>query len=76
VNIVHPYRGDLVIDLVAPDGTAYRLKNSSSVDGADNVVTTFPVNLADERADGAWKLSARDLYRSDAGSINTWTLAL
>ncbi len=76
VNIVHPYRGDLVIDLVAPDGTTYRLKNSSSVDGADNVVTTFPVNLADERADGAWKLSARDLYRSDAGSINTWTLTL
>src|SRR6266542_1170251 len=26
VHIVHTYRGDLVIDLIAPDGTAYRLK--------------------------------------------------
>ncbi len=76
VDIVHPYRGDVVIDLVAPDGTAYRLKNGSSVDGADNIVATFPVDLAGERADGAWKLSVRDLYRGDAGSIDTWTLTL
>ena len=30
VSIRHPYRGDLVIDLIAPDGTAYRLKNSDA----------------------------------------------
>ena len=49
VNIVHTYRGDLVIDLVAPDGTAYRLKNSSYFDGADNVNATYTVNLSAAR---------------------------
>jgi Zn-dependent metalloprotease len=76
VNIVHTYRGDLVVDLVAPDGTAYRLKNSSSTDSADNVATTYTVNLSAEAANGAWKLQARDVYSVDTGYINTWTLTL
>ncbi|GAA4418844.1 hypothetical protein GCM10023148_17660 [Actinokineospora soli] len=74
VNIVHTYRGDLVIDLIAPDGTAYRLKNSSSSDGADNVVATYTVNASTEVANGAWKLQVRDVYRADTGYINSWKL--
>src|SRR5690606_10505991 len=61
VNIVHTYRGDLVIDLVAPDGTSYRLKNSSILDGADNVVATYTVNLSSEQANGTWRLQVRDV---------------
>nr|BFE71537.1 hypothetical protein GCM10020092_048380 [Actinoplanes digitatis] len=76
VNIVHTYRGDLVVDLVAPDGTAYRLKNSSSSDSADNVNTTYTTNLSSEVRDGAWKLQVRDVYSVDTGYINTWTLTL
>ncbi|MEV6596307.1 M4 family metallopeptidase [Actinoplanes sp. NPDC051346] len=76
VNIVHTYRGDLVIDLVAPDGTAYRLKNSSGIDSADNVNTTYTTNLSSEAGNGAWKLQVRDVYRIDTGYINTWTLTL
>ncbi len=76
VNIVHTYRGDLVIDLVAPDGTAYRLKNSSYFDGADNVNTTYTVNLGSEAANGTWALRVRDVYAQDTGYINTWTLTL
>ncbi len=76
VNIAHTYRGDLVIDLVAPDGSSYRLKNSSAFDSADNVNTTYTANLGSEAADGAWKLSVRDVYSSDTGRINTWTLTL
>jgi choice-of-anchor B domain-containing protein len=74
VDIRHTYRGDLVIDLVAPDGTAYRLKNSSSSDSADNVVTTYTVNASSEVANGTWKLQVRDVYRSDTGYINSWSL--
>ncbi|HET9382295.1 MAG TPA: S8 family serine peptidase, partial [Streptomyces sp.] len=44
VDITHSYRGDLVVDLVAPDGSAYRLKSSSTSDSADNVVATYTVN--------------------------------
>ncbi|GAA4453160.1 hypothetical protein GCM10023170_042990 [Phytohabitans houttuyneae] len=74
VNIVHTYRGDLVIDLVAPDGTAYRLKNSSSSDSADNVNATYTVNLSGEAANGTWSLRVQDVALFDTGYINTWTL--
>ncbi len=74
VNIVHSYRGDLVIDLIAPDGTAYRLKDSSTSDSADNVIATYTVNASSEVANGVWKLQARDTYASDIGNINSWKL--
>jgi subtilisin family serine protease len=76
VNIVHTYRGDLVIDLVAPDGTAYRLKNSNILDGADNVDTTYPVDLSAEAADGVWSLRVRDVFFGDTGYLNSWSLTL
>ncbi|NJP30650.1 S8 family peptidase [Micromonospora thermarum] len=76
VNIVHTWRGDLVVDLVAPDGSAYRLKNSSYWDSADNVNATYTVNLSTEAANGTWRLQVRDVYAGDTGYINTWTLTL
>nr|WSW66703.1 M4 family metallopeptidase [Streptomyces sp. NBC_00995] len=74
VDITHTYRGDLVIDLVAPDGTAYRLKNSSSSDSADNVQTTYTVNASSEVANGTWKLRVQDVYSGDTGKINSFKL--
>ena len=76
VNIVHTYRGDLVIDLLAPDGSAYRLKNSSSSDSADNVNTTYTANVSGEAADGTWRLQVRDVYSFDTGYLNSWTLTV
>ncbi|REF96410.1 subtilisin family serine protease [Asanoa ferruginea] len=76
VNIVHTWRGDLVVDLVAPDGSAYRLKNSSGSDSADNVNATYTVNLGSEAANGTWSLRVQDVARLDTGYINTWTLTL
>ncbi|MBQ1074152.1 S8 family serine peptidase [Micromonospora sp. C31] len=76
VNIVHTYRGDLVVDLVAPDGSSYRLKNSSFWDGTDNINTTYTANLSSEAANGTWQLRVRDVYSGDTGYINTWTLTL
>ncbi len=74
VDITHTYRGDLVIDLVAPDGSAYRLKNSSSSDSADNVNTTYTVNASSEAANGTWKLKVQDVYSGDTGKINSFKL--
>ncbi|MFF5894584.1 M4 family metallopeptidase [Streptomyces argenteolus] len=71
VNITHTYRGDLVLDLVAPDGTAYRLKNSSSSDSADNVVATYTVNASSEVANGTWNLRIQDAYSGDTGTFNS-----
>ncbi|MGY5004042.1 M4 family metallopeptidase [Streptomyces sp. st115] len=74
VDITHTWRGDLVVDLVAPDGTNYRLKNSSSGDSADNVVETYTVNASSEVANGVWKLKVQDLARQDTGRINSFKL--
>ncbi|WP_424212321.1 M28 family metallopeptidase [Streptomyces sp. BI20] len=74
VNIVHTYRGDLQIDLIAPDGTAYRLKNSSTSDSADNVVASYTVNASSEVANGTWKLQVKDVAAQDTGYINSWKI--
>ncbi|AIS01152.1 S8 family peptidase [Streptomyces glaucescens] len=74
VDITHTYRGDLVIDLVAPDGSAYRLKSSSTSDSADNVLTTYTVNASGEVANGTWKLRVRDVAAQDTGRLNSWKL--
>ena len=76
VNVVHTWRGDVVLDLIAPDGTAYRLKNSSSGDSADNINATYTVNASSEAANGTWRLRARDVYRLDTGYIDSWTLTV
>ncbi|MFE5245340.1 MULTISPECIES: M28 family metallopeptidase [unclassified Streptomyces] len=74
VDIKHTYRGDLVVDLLAPDGTAYRLKNSSSSDSADNVIATYTVNASSEVANGSWKLRVQDVAAQDTGYIDSWQL--
>ncbi|MHC0429757.1 S8 family peptidase [Streptomyces sp. O3] len=74
VDIVHTYRGDLVIDLIAPDGTAYRLKNSNSGDSADDVHATYTVDASSELAAGDWKLRVQDVYWGDTGYIDSWSL--
>ncbi len=74
VDITHTYRGDLVIDLVAPDGTSFRLKAASSSDSADNVLTTYSVNASAESANGTWKLRVQDTAALDTGRINSWKL--
>ncbi|WP_433273144.1 S8 family peptidase [Actinosynnema sp. CS-041913] len=73
VNILHTYIGDLVVDLVAPDGTVYNLHNRSG-GSADNISKTFSVNASSETASGTWKLRVRDQAAIDTGRIDTWTI--
>ncbi|WP_079125129.1 M28 family metallopeptidase [Streptomyces lushanensis] len=74
VDIKHTWRGDVVIDLVGPSGTAYRLKNSSSSDSADNVIATYTVNASAEVASGLWRLRVQDVASQDTGYIDSWRL--
>jgi secreted trypsin-like serine protease len=75
VHIVHTYRGDLVVTLVAPDGSTYNLSNRSG-GGTDNIDQVFTVNLSSEARNGAWKLRVQDAAAADTGRIDTWTLKL
>ncbi|MGW2298229.1 M4 family metallopeptidase [Streptomyces violaceorubidus] len=73
VDIVHTWRGDLQIDLVAPDGSTYRLKNSGN-DPAADVHETYTVNASSESANGTWKLRVQDQGPADTGYIDAWRL--
>ncbi|MER7816052.1 S8 family serine peptidase [Streptomyces sp. NPDC096153] len=74
VDIKHTYRGDLVLSLVAPDGSVYLLEDVPDGDGADNVVKTYTVNASSEAAAGTWKLRVRDTAAQDTGRIDAWNL--
>ncbi|UQX03071.1 M4 family metallopeptidase [Streptomyces sp. RerS4] len=73
VNIVHTYVGDLKVDLVAPDGSLYNLRNRTG-GSADNIVQAFTVNASSEVAQGVWKLRVADMAGADVGYINSWKL--
>ncbi len=73
VNIVHTYIGDLVVSLVAPDGSVYTLHNRTG-GSADNINTTYNVNLSGEALNGTWNLRVQDAAGGDVGYINSWSV--
>ncbi|WP_405096016.1 proprotein convertase P-domain-containing protein [Micromonospora sp. NBC_01412] len=75
VDIVHTYIGDLVVSLVAPDGSVYALHNRTG-GSTDNINQTYPVDLSSETSNGTWRLRVQDAASGDVGYINSWTLKL
>jgi carboxypeptidase T len=75
VHIVHTYRGDLVVSLMAPDGSAYVMHNRAG-GSSDNLDQVFTVNASTEVANGTWRLRVQDAGPADVGYINSWTLTL
>ncbi|MFE9763268.1 S8 family serine peptidase [Streptomyces sp. NPDC005808] len=74
VSIVHTYIGDLQVQLIAPDGTAYTLKAYTTGGSTDNINTTYSVNASTEVANGVWKLRVSDNAAQDVGRIDSWAL--
>ncbi|MFB7233548.1 S8 family peptidase [Streptomyces sp. NPDC056269] len=74
VNIVHTYIGDLQVQLIAPDGSAYTLKAFGTGGSSDNINTTYSVNVSSEVANGTWKLRVTDNANADTGKIDAWGL--
>ncbi|GAA4448036.1 S8 family serine peptidase [Actinokineospora soli] len=74
VEITHSYVGDLVIDLVAPDGTSYNLKKAGGGKGTGGINETYTVDLSAEARNGTWKLQVADVWRYDSGTLTSWTL--
>ena len=73
VRIIHTYIGDLKVDLVAPDGSVYVLHNRTG-GSADNIITSYNVNLTSELKNGTWKLRVNDNYSGDTGYIDSWSI--
>jgi serine protease len=73
VTIYHTYKGDLKVDLIAPDGSVYVLHNRSGGSG-DNIIQTFTVNASSEAANGTWKLRVNDNANGDTGYLDKWSM--
>ncbi|MFD0275331.1 S8 family serine peptidase [Kitasatospora sp. NPDC127111] len=74
VDIKHTYRGDLVVSLVAPDGTVRLLEDFPDSDSTDDVAKTYTVNASANAANGTWKLRVKDGAAGDTGIIDAWNL--
>ncbi|MER5349292.1 S8 family serine peptidase [Kitasatospora sp. NPDC002551] len=74
VAVKHTYRGDLVLSLVAPNGTVYLLEDFANSDSADDVSKTYTVNASASPADGTWKLRVKDGASGDTGTVDAWNL--
>jgi secreted trypsin-like serine protease len=75
VHIVHTFIGDLVVDLVAPDGSVYNLHNRTG-SSTDNINQSYARNLGSEVANGTWNLRVRDAASQDVGRIDSWKITL
>jgi carboxypeptidase T len=73
VDITHTYRGDVVIDLIAPNGVVIPLK-SSAADSADDVKVTYTKDLSAYALNGTWRLRVRDVDQADSGRLNSWSI--
>jgi subtilisin-like proprotein convertase family protein len=78
-SLTHTFRGDLVIQVVAPNGQVATLSNRAG-GAADNfAVTDLDITsafTAGAAATGTWQLFVRDLAAQDVGRINAFSLKI
>ncbi|MBL3670499.1 proprotein convertase P-domain-containing protein [Streptomyces sp. M2CJ-2] len=74
VDVTHEWRGDVSIDLVAPDGTSYPIKSTSETEDGGDIKATYAIDASASPADGAWKLQVRDASDGSTGTLNGWSL--
>lgn len=82
VEITHPYRGDLQIELISPSGQRALLRSSTG-DSRDNIHETYSEEstpslraLIGEEAKGNWVLHVRDLAYVDKGTLDRWAITI
>ena len=80
VDITHPSRGDLKVELVAPSGVVTTLYDGvrSGINPEANLVGALPIatQLQGQAAQGTWQLRVGDYERGDTGTLNAWTLTV
>ena len=80
VDITHPFRSDLKIDLVAPSGVATTLYDGvrDGINPEANIVGELPITTAlqGQAAKGTWQLRVGDYEKEDTGTLNPWNLTI
>src|SRR3546814_5214933 len=61
------------LDLVAPDGSVYKLHNRSG-GSSNDIDKTYTVDLSGESLNGTWNLRVKDSGRGDTGTLNSWSV--
>ncbi|MFD4370171.1 S8 family serine peptidase [Streptomyces sp. NPDC058486] len=74
VDIKHPYRGDLTLELVAPDGAAWPLKDATYEEPGKDLITTYALDASTVPANGTWTLRVADAYSGYTGHLDSWSL--
>ncbi|TML28058.1 MAG: S8 family peptidase [Actinobacteria bacterium] len=75
VSIAGGRRGDYQIDLIAPNGRAYRLRNPNR-DKGSGLNVSYQVNLSAVSRNGGWTLRVRDTRRGYTGVLSGWGLSV
>ena len=80
MEIIHPARRDLKVDLVAPSGVVLRLYADAAAGSHPkaNLITATSASpaLLGQRAQGVWQLRVGDYEAGDAGVLNAWELTI
>jgi|GEM_PF-313185 len=73
--IVHTWRGDLSVNLIASNGATVSLHDrTNGNDSTDNLSKTVSVNASSVSASGTWKLEVIDHAGGDTGYIDSWSI--
>ena len=72
VDITHDFTDDLVVDLIAPDGTSVMLHGGNSPEP----IQTYTPDLGGINMNGDWTLRVQDNASIGIGTLNTWTLTV
>ena len=75
VDIAHTWIGDLLVELIAPDGTTITLHDRGG-GSADDIDQTYAPDFEGVLIAGNWTLRIDDNFVDDPGVLNSWTLTV
>lgn len=73
VDLVHAYTSDVVLSLIAPDGSETLIARLPRVSPGE-IKASYTVEMKGQRSLGKWRLKVEDTYRIDDGTLNSWSL--
>ena len=75
LNIAHRFRGNLVVTLIAPDGTSFTVRNRQGGSADNIIINNMAITTFNGRtAAGTWRLQVQDRAAANVGTLNSWSL--
>lgn len=74
VNLTHPHRGGLRLELVSPSGRSYLLRAPNADDRAADLTEVYQVRLGGVAEVGEWALVVEDVVKGEQSHLRGWSL--